>query len=139
MKAKGSNLVFKSILLDTNTYAAFLNKNEVVGEIIRNTTEIYLPFVVMGELNFGFFKGSKTKENFNILSRFMSSPRTEVLYSDDLTSQIYGEIATELSILGKPIQQNDIWIAALAKQHGLVLISNDRGFANIVGLKLSSF
>ncbi len=139
MKSKGSSLVFESILLDTNAYAAFLNKNEIVGEIIKSTTEIYLPFVVLGELNFGFFKGNKTRENFNLLSKFMSSPRTEILYSDELTFQIYGEIATELSILGKPIQQNDIWIAALAKQHGLVLVSNDNGFANIVGLKLVNF
>ena len=55
------------------------------------------------------------------------------------TARIFGEIATELRQKGKPIQQDDMWIAALCKQYGYALATADKGFTGITGLELLSF
>jgi predicted nucleic acid-binding protein len=74
-----------------------------------------------------------------VLDHFLGSSRTEVLEIDGDTARLYGEVATQLRQSGWPIQQNDIWIAALCKQHGYALATADSGFRNIFGLEVISF
>jgi len=127
------------IALDTNAYVAFMNGDKVVGQYLKSATSIFLPYVVMAELYYGFFRGSKPQENLTRLASFMNSPRVDLLTLTDQTMKIYGEIAAELAEKGKPTQQNDIWIAALCKQHDYSLITNDGGFQNITGLQTITF
>jgi len=54
-----------------------------------------------------------------------------LLSSDDDTAQTYGAIAAELQVTGKPMQTNDMWIAALARQHGLMVLTRDGDFARV--------
>jgi predicted nucleic acid-binding protein len=61
------------------------------------------------------------------------------VYSDADTTRRYGEIAAELRRAGRPIQQNDIWIAALCKQHGYILATRDTDFSTIIGLETIGF
>lgn len=63
----------------------------------------------------------------------------EILDIDGLTAKLYGEIATQLRRMGRSIQQNDIWIAALSKQYDYRLVTNDAGFDNILGLQIIKF
>jgi tRNA(fMet)-specific endonuclease VapC len=129
----------KFVALDTNAYSALQKGNPVVSDMVRKATDIGLPITVLGEIYYGVFDGNKTTENSSNLQKFLSVERVNVLQSDEKTAELFGEIATELKILGKPMQQNDMWIAALCKQHGYALVSNDLGFKNIVGLTLVSF
>jgi tRNA(fMet)-specific endonuclease VapC len=62
-----------------------------------------------------------------------------ILKSSDTTSMLYGEIKTELKKKGKPIPENDIWIAALAKEHDLVLVTRDKHFEEIEDLKVEKW
>ena len=125
-----------SLVLDTNAYTAFLNGNKKIASIIKKANEIYIPFILLGELYHGFYKGSKASENIKILDEFLSSERVNIIHSDNDTCIIFGEIASELASIGKPMQQNDIWIAALCKEHNYSLLTLDNGFKNIVGLKI---
>jgi tRNA(fMet)-specific endonuclease VapC len=125
-----------TVVLDTNTYVAYLNGNEEVVAYVRAADQLVLPFVVIGELYYGFFRGTKTAENSKILSDFLNSPRVSIWESTPETAIIFGELAAELADKGKPIQQNDIWIAALCKQHSSPLLTLDKGFKHIVGLQL---
>lgn len=125
-----------SLVLDTNTYVAYLNGDKQIVAYVKAADEINLPFIVIGELHYGFFKGNKAPENIRILQEFLESPRVRIIHSDEDVNIVFGEIAAELSSIGKPMQQNDIWIAAVCKRHNYSLLTYDQGFKNIIGLKL---
>ncbi|HEV2997674.1 MAG TPA: type II toxin-antitoxin system VapC family toxin [Solirubrobacteraceae bacterium] len=124
------------LALDSNAYKA-LNQGEprLAGEV-RRAEKVGLPIVVLGELWFGFVNGSKLRENTEILERFLATPRVEVLRLDQHTTRVFGETATLLRRGGIAIQQNDIWIAALCKQHGFALATRDQGFQHVLGLEV---
>jgi len=128
-----------NIALDTNAYSALQKGNKIVSETVRKSPFVGLPVIVFGELFYGIFDGNKTEENSKILDKFINIDRVNILHIDEMTAKIFGEIATELKKIGKPIQQNDIWIAALCKQHDYSLITNDGGFQNITGLQTITF
>ena len=125
-----------TIALDTNAYVAFLKGNKQIITYVQEADEIIMPFVVIGELYYGFFRGSKASENTKILDDFLRSSRVKIQDSTSETSLIFGEIAAELADKGKPMQQNDLWIAALCKERSYPLLTLDKGFENIIGLKL---
>ena len=124
------------LALDTNAYKALGEGDPVLAEAARRAEEIGLPVIVLGELWFGFINGSRLSENSERLQRFLATPRVRVLELDGQTSRLFGETATLLRRAGVSIQQNDIWIAALCKQHGFALASRDKGFRQVLGLEL---
>ncbi len=129
----------QNLALDTNTYTALGRGNKALSKLIGGVIHIGLPITVLGEIHFGIMNGSQTKTNSILLERFLSNTRVEVLNINNDTAKLFGEIATELRRTGRPIQQNDIWIAALCKQYDYRLITNDNGFSNITGLELINF
>ena len=129
----------QNLALDTNAYTAFGRGNKTLSTLIAGVIHIGLPITVLGEIQFGILNGGQGETNSILLERFLSNTRVEILDINDTTAKLYGEIATELRRLGRPIQQNDIWIAALCKQHGYRLATNDTGFTNITGLELVTF
>jgi predicted nucleic acid-binding protein len=124
------------LALDTNAYKALGEGEPMVAEAARHAEAIGLPVIVLGELWFGFVNGSRLRENSETLRRFLATPRVRVLELDTQTARLFGEMATLLRRAGTAIQQNDIWIAALCKQHGFALASRDRGFQQVIGLEL---
>lgn len=127
------------LALDTNAYRALEDGNSAVVEAVRAAESIGLPMIVLGELYFGFENGTRKVQNVTKLDKFLATGRVELLPIDKSTARIFGEIFTELMRLGKPIQQDDVWIAALCKQHGYTLVTADKGFVHIVGLDVMSF
>jgi predicted nucleic acid-binding protein len=124
------------LALDTNAYKALGRGDPVLATDIRGADAVGLPIVVLGELWFGFLNGSKLHENTATLERFLATPRVRILQMGEQTTHIFGEIATLLRRAGVVIQQNDIWIAALCKQHGFALATSDRGFHHVLGLEV---
>jgi predicted nucleic acid-binding protein len=124
------------LALDTNAYVALHAGDPQLVEETRTATAVGLPIVVLGELWFGFMNGSKLRQNTKTLERFIAAPRVQILCLDEQTTKLFGETATLLREAGRPIQQNDIWIAALCKQHGFALATRDRGFRHVLGLNL---
>jgi predicted nucleic acid-binding protein len=124
------------LALDTNAYRALGDGDPDLAENMRRAEAVGLPIVVLGELWFGFVNGSKLRENSETLERFLATPRVRILQLDEQTARGFGEIATSLRQAGIAIQQNDIWIAALCKQHGFALATRDSGFEHVLGLEV---
>ncbi|PPJ62626.1 type II toxin-antitoxin system VapC family toxin [Cuspidothrix issatschenkoi] len=131
-------MAIKSILLDTNAYTAFKrNQNEAVT-IIANVDIIVINSIILGELLGGFALGNKPDINGYELDKFIQSPRVKIFTIDEKTSEYYALIYSQLRKKGKPIPTNDIWIAATAIQHDLILFTYDSDFENIENLKLGN-
>jgi tRNA(fMet)-specific endonuclease VapC len=122
------------LALDTNAYKALGEGDPLLAEEMRRAEVVGLPIVVLGELWFGFMNGSKLRQNIETLERFLATPRVQILQLGEQTTRIFGEVATLLRQGGIAIQQNDIWIAALCKQHGFALATGDQGFQHVLGL-----
>lgn len=116
------------ILIDTNRYQDFAEGNKEALDVIQKAVKLYIPFVVAAELRSGFLCGSRSRENEKYLTLFLNSDRAEMLYPEENTTHHYARIFAQLRLQGTPIPTNDIWIAALAVQHDLLLFSRDRHF-----------
>jgi tRNA(fMet)-specific endonuclease VapC len=116
-------------LLDTNIVIALFANETPIKDNLSNVEEVYIPSVVIGELFYGAYKSTRAKENIARIDDFAG--KSVVLGCDTETSRLYGEIKNSLSLKGRPIPENDIWIAAIALQHGLTLVSRDNHFNEI--------
>lgn len=119
------------IVIDTNRYRDFCEGIDDAVDIIRKSSEIYIPFVVVAELRAGFSCGNRGPENEQILSRFLNKPRVKPLFADEGTTYIYANLFRQLRTQGTPIPTNDLWISALTVQHGLLLFSRDSHFKKL--------
>ena len=116
------------VLLDTNRYVDFCRDEPEVVAVVRRVEMIALPFVALAELRAGFRCGTVGRRNEATLVRFLSSSRVRTLYPDEQTTHAYAGLLAQLRSQGTPIPTNDLWIAALAVQHDLVLCSRDTHF-----------
>jgi tRNA(fMet)-specific endonuclease VapC len=98
---------------------------------------VYLPVVVVGELIFGALKSTRVDKNIARIDEFVSA--NSVLSCDLDTAGHYGQIKCRLRGKGRPLPENDIWIAALALQHDLTLVSRDEHFQEINDLQFTKW
>lgn len=119
------------IVIDTNRYRDFCDGTDDAINVIRKSSEIYIPFIVIAELRAGFACGNKGPENEQILLKFLNKPRVKILFPDDGTTYMYANLFRQLRTQGTPIPTNDLWISALTVQHGLMLFSRDSHFKNL--------
>jgi tRNA(fMet)-specific endonuclease VapC len=120
-------------LLDTNIIIALFANEEEVQNKLAQAEEVFVPSVVLGELYFCAHKSSKAVKNLARIDELASS--TVVLGCDTDTARYYGEVKNALRLKGIPIPENDIWIAAVALQHELALVTRDVHFDGIKNLK----
>ncbi len=116
------------LALDTNRYTDLCRGDAEVVETVERADEVWLPFVVVGELRAGFAVGSQGSRNESVLRRFLLKPGVGVLYADDQTTHHYANIYRQLRKQGSPIPTNDMWVAALVLQHSLALFARDTHF-----------
>jgi tRNA(fMet)-specific endonuclease VapC len=116
------------VLVDTNRYKDFCVGVPDVVELFRKAESIHISFITLGELRAGFLCGSAGKKNEKTLALFLNSPRVRQLWADENTTHHYARLFLQLRRQGAPIPTNDIWTAALAVQHDLVLCSRDGHF-----------
>lgn len=120
-----------NVAIDTNRYVDFARGDTTVVERLRRFTGIFVPFVVIAELRAGFLCGTRAERNEAILTRFLVSPRVDVLQADEQTTHHYARLFRQLRVQGTPIPTNDLWTAALVVQHGLHLYARDRHFDHL--------
>jgi tRNA(fMet)-specific endonuclease VapC len=94
---------------------------------------LQLPWIVLGELHFGAQRAQRRQEQFGYISDLLTY--STLLLPNRSTAEHYGQIKAELAQRGKPIPDNDLWIAALAKQHDLPL-ARDAHFSVIPRLSI---
>ena len=124
------------LALDTNTYSAQILNDPDVTKYINAANTIYMPSIVMGELRAGFEYGSRTELNHEMLNEFLQAANTDILHVTETSTQLYAKIFALLRKIGRPINTNDIWIAALCIENNLPLLTKDQDFKHIEGLEL---
>jgi len=123
-------------IYDTNAVIYQINGDDAPRNLI-GTQKAFVSVISVGELHFGEEKSQRTADNKLMLSRFLD--QVNVLMCDVTTAALYGRIASELRRKGRPIPQNDIWIAAIALQYDLTLVTRDAHFAQVDDLKTYSW
>ena len=124
------------IALDTNRYVDLAAGSADAVHVLEHAEEIALPFVVIAELRAGFAIGTKGADNERVLQRFLRKPHVRVLHSTDTTTRTYATLYRQLRQSGTPIPTNDLWIASLVVEHGLVLYSRDAHFRRLPQLEV---
>ena len=126
----------KSILIDTNIYSYAMKGDPESVIVLQQASQIGICSITIGELLSGFKAGKRESENRKELEEFLDAPRVQILAIDEGTAEFYADILNNLRKKGAPIPTNDIWIAAVAFQHGLRLFSKDQHFKKVQGLLL---
>ena len=131
-------MAVREILLDTNAYSAFKRNSPEATEIIQHAPVIGISSIVLGELLAGFGAGKREALNRQELNTFLSSKRVKRLAVDEGTSDYYAIIYRNLRQTGQPIPTNDMWIAAIALQHGFAVFTYDSHFQYVDGLQIGN-
>lgn len=119
-----------TIVVDTNAYSDW-RRDGRWHEWIAVAERVVMPVIVLGELYYGFRKGSRTGENLAKLHEFLNEPQVEVMQASRRTAEIYGEFLDGLRRRGTSIPTNDIWIAAMTHERAGRLISRDTHFDSL--------
>ena len=133
MGAKKLILMSGRFILDTNIVIAIFNGETSIKEHLLKADEVFISSTVLGELFFGAFKSKRSKTNLKRISDFADS--ISILMCDKDTAYQCGIVKNKLLDKGKPIPENDIWIAAVAMQNDLILVTHDGHFGEIEELK----
>jgi tRNA(fMet)-specific endonuclease VapC len=120
------------VILDTNALSAIVDGDPKVAEALP-LGRVAIPVIVLGEFRFGVQQSRRREGYIHWLAENLSD--YEVLDVTDMTTTHYAEIRIESRQAGTPIPSNDIWIAALCRQHNLSILSRDRHFDLVKGLR----
>ena len=121
-------------LLDTNVITKMLNNDSDAIKLVQKIEKLYTSSIVAGELYYAAINSSRSESNLDIFRKALSY--MEIVPVDDAVCMSYAEIKYDLKKKGKPIPDNDIWIAASALVHDLSIASFDKHFSEISGLKV---
>lgn len=122
----------EKIALDTNIVIdIFNNKRSIIG-FLQDYQEIYLPVTVCGELLFGAVNSTKSRDNEHKCRQFIN--RCNVLNINELVAEEYARTRKKLKDKGRPIPENDIWIAATCIVNDVPLATLDSDFKHITEL-----
>ena len=121
------------MILDTNGLSALADGESTLEPILREAAEVALPVIVLGEFRYGVRQSRDRQRYEQWLTESLGNFR--ILDVDSETATSYASIRVELKKAGTPIPSNDVWIAALCRQHSLFLLSRDRHFDLVVGIR----
>ena len=116
-------------LLDTSIIVHTFRNNIDITKQLLTFSEIFIPSIAVGELYYGAYRSGNVKKHLDQLHQFLKN--YAVLNTNTSTADLYGSIKTALKNKGKPIPENDIWIAAIAVQFKLPLFTTDKHFEEI--------
>ena len=120
-------------MLDTNALSALADDDRGIAAVLARAEQIAIPVVVIGEYRHGIAQSRHRASYENWLAGLLND--CTVLDIQEPTTHYYAEISLELKRKGKPIPTNDLWIAALCRQHSLPLLSRDRHFDLVAGTR----
>ena len=130
-------LMANDVLLDTNIVIAVLRNDMAVKERLLSIESFFLPATVLGELFFGVHKSSRPAQELARLQALLTGlDESRILPCDHATAQVYGLIKQRLTSVGRPIPENDYWIAAVAYQYDLPIVTRDAHFREIEGITI---
>ncbi|HKQ86560.1 MAG TPA: type II toxin-antitoxin system VapC family toxin [Candidatus Acidoferrales bacterium] len=121
------------MILDTNALSAAAEGNANIAGILAGLDRVALPVIVIGEYRYGIAQSRHAARYRRWLDDLIAN--CDVLDVTEQTTHQYATISTELRSAGKPIPSNDVWIAALCRQHSLGILSQDHHFDAISGIR----
>ena len=121
------------MILDTNALSAYFDGVPEAIATVDAGPSVELPVIVLGEYRFGILQSRRRVLYEEWLSGFLLT--TSVLPISEETTRHYADVRLELKAAGRPIPSNDIWVAALARQHRLPVLSRDTHFDRVPGLR----
>jgi tRNA(fMet)-specific endonuclease VapC len=124
-------------LLDTSVAVPILNGTLDLAPRRGRDVELFLNAIVVGELCFGAEKSERVEANLDAIARLLAACPT--ILCGEATGRCYARLRHGLGQRGRPIPENDLWIAATAVEHGLVLATRDEHFTAIEDLVVESW
>lgn len=124
------------VALDTNRLTDLFQGDTALADLLGGCDEVWIPLIVLAEIKAGFHGGAAQHRNEILLRQFLAKPTVDVLLPTRETAEHYARLFVQLKRAGSPIPVNDIWIAAMALERDLVLITRDRHFDRIPQLLL---
>lgn len=121
-------------LLNTNIIIALFADEVAVKSNLAQADEVFISSIAIGELCYGARKSRRSKENLERIDELVAT--TAVLGCNIQTARYYGEVKNKLRLKGRPLPENDIWIAALALQYNLTLVTRDAHFQEVENLQI---
>lgn len=121
------------MILDTNALSAFVDGEAAVGARLAGESRVAIPVIVLGEFRYGIHASRQRGAYDRWLDEHL--PDFEILPITEPTTLAYSRVRVSLKKLGRPIPANDVWIAALALQHRLPVLSRDTHFDDVPGLR----
>ncbi len=122
------------VLLDTSVVIPYFKGETALRASFLASPTLYLPLTVLGELHCGANLSRNPAKSLAQIQTFL--PAVVVLFSSFATAEHYGRIRAQLAQAGTPIPENDIWIAAVALEHQLLLVARDGHFDRVTGLQV---
>jgi predicted nucleic acid-binding protein len=122
-----------AVILDTNAVSALFAGDRRLAAVLDSSDEHHLPLIVIGEYQFGLHASRQRRKLQSLLAKLEAE--SVVMAVDRATADWYAMVRHELKEKGRPIPENDVWIAALARQHSLELVSNDSHFDHVAGIR----
>jgi tRNA(fMet)-specific endonuclease VapC len=119
------------VALDTNRLTDLFQGDAELADRLGECDEIWIPLIVLAEIKAGFYGGSQQHRNELLLQSFLAKPTVGILLPARQTAEHYARLFVQLKRAGTPIPDNDIWIAALALEHDLLLITRNRHFEHV--------
>lgn len=120
------------MILDTNAVSAILSGDAAIAEVLSSSARHHLPTIVIGEYRYGLARSKKRRSLEPWLDRLEAE--SIILPVDAQTARCYANVRNALRRKGRPLPENDVWIAALSVQHGLEVVSADRDFDAVEGV-----
>lgn len=121
------------MILDTNAVSALFDGDERLAAALDGAGATYLPVIVVGEYRYGLQRSRHRSKLEKLLDLLV---KESIVLSVDLATALdYAALREELRRRGRPLPENDLWIAALARQHELPVLSRDTHFDGVPRLK----
>lgn len=125
------------MILDTNALSAFVDGDAGVGEVLRSQARAAIPVIVLGEFRYGIALSTRRSSYEAWMDSHLA--HFEILSVTDETAVTYAALRVALKRSGRPIPANDAWIAALALQHRLPILTRDGHFDAVPRLERRSW
>ena len=121
------------MILDTNGLSALADGELALESVLRSAAEVAVPVIVLGEYRYGIGQSRESHTYEQWLDDFIGNFR--ILDVDEETAASYAGVRRDLKKAGTPIPSNDVWIAALCRQHKSSLVSRDHHFDLVPGIR----
>jgi tRNA(fMet)-specific endonuclease VapC len=125
------------LILDTHALSAFVDGAPEVGAILGLQHQAAIPVIVLGEFRYGIMDSRHRKTYEEWIEIHLR--HFDLLAITAETTLPYASLRATLKQLGRPIPANDAWIAALAMQHGLPILSRDEHFDSLPNVRRISW